>query len=282
MTIHRREFLEAGAALLATGRTLPWLGPRPVTRDLPPPGIQLYSLRAAMAEDLEQTLDRVATIGYREVEFAGWFGRSAKQIRAALAGAGLVSPASHVALEALEGDRLGPTAVAAREAGHAWLIVAWLDPSERASLDAWRRMAQRFTDIGRRLSAYGLRFAYHNHAYEFAPLGGGVPWQILVQATDPAHVDLELDLYWCVRAGCDPRALLAAHPGRVRLVHAKDSGGPPEHRQVDVGAGTIDFGSFFAAPEAATIRHVFVEHDEPADPWAFAAASLAAYRTLGG
>ncbi|MGH7586349.1 MAG: sugar phosphate isomerase/epimerase family protein [Gemmatimonadales bacterium] len=235
-----------------------------------------------MAESVERTLDRVATLGYREVEFAGWFGRSATQIRVALASAGLGSPASHVALETLEGDRLRPSADAAREAGHAWVIVAWLDPSERASLDAWRRMAQRFTDIGRRLSDYGLRFAYHNHAYEFAPLEGGVPWEVLVQATDPACVDLELDLFWCVRAGVDPRAVLAAHPGRYRLVHVKDSGGPPEHRQVDVGAGTIDFASFFAAPDAGAIRHAFVEHDEPADPWAFAATSLAGYRRIGG
>lgn len=279
--MHRRGFLEAGAALFAAGRASPWPEPRPVTPELPPPGIQLYSLRAAMAESVERTLDRVARLGYREVEFAGWFGRSATQIRAALAGAGLASPASHVALETLEGDRLGPSAEAAREAGHAWLIVAWLNASRRSSLDGWRRMAQRFTDIGRRLSGYGLRFAYHNHAYEFTPLQGGVPWEILVRETDPAHVDLELDLFWCVRAGHDPRALLAAHPGRFRLVHVKDSGGPPEHRQVDVGAGTIDFASFFDARAAAAVRHAFVEHDEPADPWAFAAASLAAYRKLG-
>ena len=235
-----------------------------------------------MEQSVERTLDRVAALGYREVEFAGWFGRSAAGIRSALAAAGLAAPGAHVPLESLEGDRLGPSADAAREAGHAWLIVAWLPSSERRSLDAWRRIADRFTEIGRRLAGAGLRFAYHNHEYEFAPLEGRVPFDVLAQATDPALVHLELDLFWCTRAGRDPLDLAGAYPSRFRLVHVKDSSGPPAHRQVDVGAGTIDFASFFAATGAGGIRHAFVEHDEPADPWAFAAASLAAYRKLGG
>jgi sugar phosphate isomerase/epimerase len=282
--MRRREFLSAAVLGAVVPRLRQWssFDLRPSTFDLPPPGIQLYSLRAAMADDVERTLDRVAALGYREVEFAGWFGRSAGQVRSALADAGLVAPASHVALETLEGDRLGPSADAAREAGLTWLIVAWIDAVRRTSLDDWRRIGQRFSEIGRRLSPYGLRFAYHNHAYEFAPLEGRVPYEILMQATDPASVDLELDLFWCVSAGHDPGALLAAHPARFRLVHVKDSAGPPAHRQVDVGAGTIDFASIFAAAGAAGIRHAFVEHDEPADPWAFAARSLAAYRRLGG
>ncbi len=278
--MRRREFLATGCATLGAGFVVPplTLDPRPST--LPPPGIQLYSLRTAVQRDLEGTLRRLGAMGYREVEFAGYFGRAPAAIREAVKAAGLHAPAAHVPLESLEGDGLSAAAGAALEAGHAALIVAWLPAALRDSLDAWRAMADRFNEVGRRLGERDLHFAYHNHDFEFAPLEGRVPYELLLERTDPALVGLELDLYWATRAGHDPLALVRDHPGRFPLVHVKDASPAPERRQVDVGAGTIDFGAIFAAGRG--IRHAFIEHDQPADPWAFAAASLAAYRRLGG
>src|SRR5690606_14523001 len=110
----------------------------PSTFDLPPAGLQLYSLRTEMQRDLEGTLRRLGAMGYREVEFAGYFGRAPAAIREAVKAAGLSAPAAHVPLESLEGDALAATAGAALEAGHAGLIVAWLPAALRNSLDAWR------------------------------------------------------------------------------------------------------------------------------------------------
>jgi len=277
--MHRRDFLATGCATLGAGFGAPrlTLDPRPST--LPPPGLQLYSIRTEMQRDVEATLRRLGTMGYREVEFAGYFGRTPAQIRDAVKAAGLYAPAAHVPLESLEGDALAATADAALEAGHAGLIVAWLPVALRNSLDAWRAMADRFSDIGRKLGERNLHFAYHNHDFEFAPIDGRVPYEVLLERADPALVGLELDLYWATKAGHDPLGLVRAHPGRFPLVHVKDASPAPELRQVDVGAGTIDFAAIFAVGKG--IRHAFIEHDQPADPWAFAAASLAAYRKLG-
>jgi sugar phosphate isomerase/epimerase len=277
--MRRRDFLATGCAALGAGLVAPplTLDPRPST--LPPPGLQLYSLRGEMQRDLEGTLRRLGRMGYREVEFAGYFGRTPAQVRTAVRAGGLVAPAAHVPLESLDGDALARTADAALEAGHAGLIVAWLPADLRDSLDAWRAMADRFSEVGRRLGERDLRFAYHNHDFEFAPLGGRVPYEVLLERADPTLVGLELDLYWATKAGHDPLGLVRDHPGRFPLVHVKDASPAPERRQVDVGAGTIDFAAIFAA--AKGIRHAFIEHDQPADPWAFAAASLAAYRKLG-
>lgn len=274
--MRRRDFLATGCATLGAGFTTFDL--RPSTFDLPPAGLQLYSVRGEMQRDLEGTLRRLGTMGYREVEFAGYFGRTPAAIRGAVKAAGLTAPAAHVPLESLDGDALAPTADAALEAGHAGLIVAWLPVALRNSLDAWRAMADRFSEVGRRLGERSLHFAYHNHDFEFAPLDGRVPYEVLLERADPALVGLELDLYWATKAGHDPLGLVRDHPGRFPLVHVKDASPAPERRQVDVGAGTIDFGAIFAA--GRDIRHAFIEHDQPADPWAFAAASLAAYRKL--
>lgn len=282
--MHRRDFVLSVSAAAFARRVPARDAVSLATRDsrlatLPPPGLQLYSLRTEMQRDVEGTLRRLGTMGYREVEFAGYFGRTPAQIRDAVKAAGLAAPAAHVPLESLEGAALAATADAALEAGHAGVIVAWLPEALRDSLDAWRAMADRFSDIGRRLGERNLHFAYHNHDFEFAPLDGRVPYEVLLERADPALVGLELDLYWATRAGHDPLGLVRAHPGRFPLVHVKDASPAPELRQVDVGAGTIDFAAIIAAGKG--IRHAFIEHDQPADPWAFAKASLAAYRKLG-
>lgn len=92
---------------------------------------------------------------------------------------------------------------------------------------------------------------------------------------------IELDLYWITKAGQDPRDYFARYPGRFPLVHVKDSAGPPDHRMVDVGGGTIDWPRLLDAREQAGIGHIFVEHDEPADPFASIAASFRYLNRLG-
>src|SRR5512134_1750638 len=264
--MHRREMLRwsAGAALTAA---LPF--PRCASgRTLERIGLQLYTVRAEMARDVEGTLARVAEIGYREVEFAGYFDRAPAAVRAALANAGLDAPASHVPYETLA-DGWQEVLTNAAAIGHSDVLVAWIPREARPDLDGWKRVAELFNRAGERARAAGLRFGYHNHDYEFAPVEGQVPYDVLLAATDPALVTFEMDLYWTVKGGRDPLAYFASYPGRFRFVHVKDSGGPPDHRMVDLGRGTIDFAAIFARSARAGIRHYFVEHDEPRDPFAF-------------
>jgi sugar phosphate isomerase/epimerase len=228
------------------------------------PGLQLYTVRQEMERDLEATLARVAEIGYREVEFAGYFGRSPADVRAAVAAAGLRAPAAHIPLESFE-TALDATLDAALEAGHQLVIIPFVG-NDRRTAEGYQRLADAFDEFGARASARGLRFGYHNHDFEFAPLGDTNGMEILLAGTDVANVGFELDLFWVRKGGGDALDLFGRFPGRFPAVHVKDMDGSPEGRMVNVGEGVIDFAAIFARAEQGGIQHYFVEHDQPEDP----------------
>ena len=275
---NRREFLTAMGAVGATGAGFfsSVRGADGTARRLDRIGVQLYTVRDAMQESVERTLERVAAIGYSEVEFAGYYDRSPQQIRNVLDVNGLSAPAVHVPLETLEND-WQETVDFAATIGHRYLVAPWIAPADRTSLDDYRSFAERFNYFGERASAAGFIFGYHNHDFEFEPLDGRIPFDLLVEETDPALVKFEMDLYWIIKAGADPSAYFRNQSGRFPLVHVKDKS--VDGSWADVGAGTIDFASLFALSEQAGIRHYIVEHDNPADPFESIAAS---YRYLRG
>lgn len=289
--LSRRAF---AAACLAAGAGLAGLGacaPTPALAAAPGPGgrggtrarplgLQLYTVREPLRRDFDGTLAAVAAAGYAEVEFAGYHGRTPAEVRRALDRHGLHAPAAHVPWDRTAGD--WPAALAeAAAVGHRGVVVPWVPESARGDADAWRRTAERLERAGREARAAGLRLGYHNHDFELRPLADGtLPLDLLMDATDPASVAFELDLYWLVRAGQDPAAWLARRADRIELVHVKDSAGPPDHRMTEVGAGTIDFAAFLPAAVERGVRHCFVEHDDPADPLASMRASFAALRRV--
>lgn len=228
-------------------------------------GVQLYTVREAMRRDFEGTLEEVARIGFREVEFAGYFGRTPQQVLLALDRAGLTAPGSHIPLEALEVD-WARTVSDARVMGHRYLIVAWTPRERRRTLDDWRRIGELFTRAGEAARREGVTFAYHNHDFEFVPLEGRLPFDVLLEASDPRHVKIEMDLFWIRKGGQDPLAWFERWPGRFPCVHVKDMAA--DGRMVDVGAGAIDWRGLLSHRRQAGIEHYFVEHDEPADAMA--------------
>ncbi len=238
---------------------------------LPALGLQLYTLRSVLEDDFRGTLEQVADIGYDEVEFAGYYGRSPDEIGALLDELGLAAPATHVPLRRIRTapDELIQTAQAI---GHDYLVCPYLREADRGSLDAYRQRAKEFSAFGRRCSDAGLQFAYHNHDFEFTELEGTLPYEVLLAETDPAHVKMELDLYWVVEAGYDPMRFVERTPERYPLCHVKDRTADGE--MASVGAGTLDFASIFAA---GTFEHYFVEHDNPQAPMESIRAS---HRTL--
>lgn len=232
-----------------------------------------------MATDFHRTLARVADIGYREVEFAGYFGRPAEEVRAALDGVGLTAPAGHFPLGDLE-RRWDETLAFAIAVGHRHIVLPWLPADRRSTLASYRELARLCNEFGRRCRDAGLAFAYHNHDFEFSPLEGMVPYDVFTSETDPDLVKLELDLYWIRKGGLDPLSYFARYPGRFPFVHLKDSAGPPDERMVDVGSGVIDWARILGAREQAGIRHLFVEHDNPADPYDSISTSFRYLRAL--
>lgn len=227
-----------------------------------------------MQDSVERTLEQVARIGYKEVEFAGYFNRTAKEIRALLDANGLTAPSAHSADLPSIRNRFGQVLEDAATIGHRYVICASLPRSEQ-SVDGYKRVAAEFNRAGEQAAKSGIRLGFHNHDQEFAPLGDTNGYDILLAECDPKSVTMQMDLFWTVRGGKDPLAYFAKYPGRFASVHVKDmaAGGA----MVDVGAGQLPFASYFAQSKQAGIQHYFVEHDSPADPMASIAAS---YRYL--
>jgi len=238
-------------------------------------GLQLYTVRDQMKADFEGSLARVAEIGYKEVEFAGYFNHTPADVRAILDRHGLTAPSTHVGDTSPEAWKASLDA--AKTIGHEYIVVPWIPQERRLTLDGWKRVAADFNRAAQAAHDAGLQFGYHNHDFEFPTLEGQVPYDVLLQNTDPKLVQLEIDLYWMTKAGQDPLAYFSRWPGRVPLVHVKDSAGPPEHKMVDVGQGKIDWKRIFAKKDQAGIKHAFVEHDQPPQPFDDIAVS---YRNL--
>jgi sugar phosphate isomerase/epimerase len=276
----RRTFL-ATVGALATAAACRKSGPaqqaasQTTRRRLDRIGIQLYSVRTEMQRDMPGTLARLAQIGYKEVEFAGYFRRTPAEVKAMLAQNGLAAPSTHVTYETVR-DNFDKTADDAQAVGHQFLTVPFLGNAERVSAASWRKVAADFNKAGERAKARGMRFSYHNHDFEFKRVDGILPFDLLLAETDPSLVSFQMDVYWTTMAGGDPLAYFRQHPTRFSSLHIKDSAGPPDHKQTDVGAGTIDFAAIFRldASQQSSVKHAFVEHDQPPDPMAFAKASF--------
>jgi len=243
-------------------------------------GLQLYTVRDLMKANVEDTLAKVAGIGYKEVEFAGYFDRTPPALRATLDKLGLTSPASHIGYDAIAPAKIAATLDAANAIGNKYIIVAYLLDTQRKTLDDWKRHAEVFNRAGEAANARGLTFAYHNHDFEFVRLDGKVPYDVLLESTDPKLVKMEMDLYWITKAGSDWSAYFNRWPGRFPMVHVKDSAGAPQHEMRDVGSGSMPFGTIFAQRQKGGIEHFFVEHDNPKDPIASITASYQHVKNL--
>jgi len=234
-------------------------------------GLQLYTVRALLERDYEGTLARIAALGYRRVEFAGLYASSIRQTAELLKRHGLSAPSGHASWRELARNLAGALATA-NELGQQFIVCPSVDEAERRTLDDWRRLGERFNRIGEEARRAGLRFAYHNHDFEFRPVGGQVPYDVLLAATDPALVGMEIDLYWVTRAGGDPLAYFRKHPGRFPLAHLKDMA--RDGAITEVGRGVIDFRRILDQAALAGLVHGFVEHDEPKDALDSIEASL--------
>ena len=260
----RREFLEIMGAV---GVGVACSGARRTAHcaRLDKVGLQLYTVRDKMKEDFEGTLARVAQIGYKEVEFAGYFNHTPADVKAILDRHGLSAPSTHIALGDM--DEWKKALDTAKAIGHDYIVVPWIPEEKRKTLDDWKSGAAVFNQAAQMAKDAGLQFAYHNHDFEFPKVDGQIPYDVLLQNTDPKLVQLEIDLYWITKGGQDPLSYFARWPGRVPLVHVKDSAGAPEHKMADVGQGKIDWKRIFAKRDQAGIKHAFVEHDQPPQPF---------------
>ncbi len=219
--------------------------------------IQLYTLRSILETDLEGTLDALADIGYRKVELAGTYGRSATEFRKLLDARGIRATSTHVGID---GD-IDQAIADAKILGNLRSNVAW---ANFGTIAEWEAFADRLEAAGKAYRRAGIGFGYHNHNQEFALVDGVRPYDVLTQRTSRRNVSFEMDLYWVVAGGADPVREFYRIPGRVKQYHVKDRA--PDGGFADLGEGTIDFRRIFRATRPLEVEEYIVENDQPVDP----------------
>ena len=243
-------------------------------------GLQLYTLRNDMGKDAAGTLKKVAALGFKEVENFGYngkfFGMDAKTYRDTLTGMGLSAPSGHYMYGNFGNKQIPGTILTgwdkavddAALLGQKYMVLAYLMPDERKSLDDYKKIAADLNKAGETCKKAGIQLCYHNHDFEFQALEGTLPFDILMNQTDSNLVKTELDLYWAVKANQPPLDLFKKYPKRIELWHVKDMDNTEKKFFTEVGNGTIDFKAIFKAHKQSGMKHFFVEQDQcPGSPF---------------
>ncbi|SFJ22758.1 Sugar phosphate isomerase/epimerase [Caulobacter sp. UNC279MFTsu5.1] len=285
--LSRRSLLAVGAASLgAAYGGLAGAAEKPFfqRRDLPL-GIQLYTLGPDLQKDLDAQLATVARIGFKSVELAGYLGRTPAELRAAFDKAGLVCRSAHISPKGASGPSFSGDLAKLADDLHVIGVKAAIMPilyipdrlggadlrqaGAQMTADDWKWNADFLNEKAAVLKKAGVATGYHNHNFEFAPLGETNGMEILLKGTDPSLVTFEMDAGWVTAAGQDPFALLKAHPGRFTQMHVKDIKATTkanfELRQdpTEVGGGMIPWPKLLPAAYAAGVRGFYVEQEPP-------------------
>ena len=207
-----------------------------------PIALQLYSVRQDCERDLPGTLEAVADMGYQGVEFAGYYGRAAQDLRSMLDDVGLKCVGTHIRLDALLGDSLAETVEFNRTLGNRFLIVSWLPEDRRNSRQAILETAHVFDGIAERLVEENMRVGYHNHTYEFTPMDGELPWDTFF-ANTRQDVIMQIDTGNALVGGGQPIPFVGKYPGRAVTVHLKEYSA--ENPESLIGEGEVRWTDFF-------------------------------------
>jgi len=265
MPTSRRTFLKSAAAtsaVVASSRILP---AAPFSL---PIGLQLYSVRNLLPKDFDGTLKQLYAAGYREVEAAGYFNKSAADFRHAMDQAGLHCISTHLTLSLLQ-TQLNQAIDYAHALGLQYIVCSssggvHRNPAAKGepTLDDWRYIAGEFNRVGQAIKAAGLTFGIHNHTPEFAVIDGVTVYDELLRLTDPKYVVFEMDCGWVIASGHDPVAYLSKTPERFPLMHVKDMARQPDGKfhSVVLGHGVADYHRILKA--ATGLKHYFIEQEE--------------------
>jgi sugar phosphate isomerase/epimerase len=238
--------------------------------------LQLYTARSLTERDMAGTIDRIAALGYTHLELAGYGNSNPQELRRRLDDAGMQAISAHIPYDrfATEIDVVLEE-MAILGCSHA--VIPWIGPALRNEAGAIALVAN-LNEWGARVREAGIRIGYHNHEFEFQPLDGSTLFDQIRDQTDPALVDLELDLCWAAAAGVNVASLIQENAGRVPLLHAKDLS--PSGEVATVGQGTLPWGAILAVAQEAGTTCMVVEHDDPDDPIRIAQEGLGYLRQL--
>jgi sugar phosphate isomerase/epimerase len=276
---NRRDFIRTASILTAGSLLIPQLSCKAGKKNIEGEtagkviGLQIYTLRDQIPEDLEGTLKKVAEIGYKNIEGYGYGNRMIleripAEFRKIVEDLGMKLPSMHVVTELTTSeskvsimDQWKTTVEDMASIDVQYVVYAIIAEEERKTLDDFKIWAERFNQFGEICKQAGSQFVYHNHDFEFKPFNGQMGYDILLKETDPELVKFEIDIYWITKGGQDPVAYIKNNPGRFELYHVKDMEDSPEKTFTEVGQGTIDFERVFKVRETAGMKLFFVEQD---------------------
>jgi len=259
--MNRRTFVKGISATVAATIVLPSdLLALPKKKII---GIQLYTLRDLIATDFLGTLKKIRKAGYNSVEAAGYgdrkfYGYSPKEYKEIVTDLGLQPTSSH---SSVNPENISSAIEDHLSAGMDYIVVPWIPKEKYNTPDAYKKLAGDFNIIGKACKEAGLGFGYHNHAFEFEKMGDQIPYDILLENTDPKYVFMQVDLFWMVYGGHQPEEYFTKYPGRFELWHIKDMDNTPARESVEVGDGIINYAKVFKMKDLAGMKHFFVEQE---------------------
>lgn len=246
-------------------------------------GLQLYTIRDAMAADVLGSLQKVSNLGYKNIELANYsnglfYGYAPREFKKIVNDMGMEIISSHTQVEAagITVDNAQKMADDHADLGVKYCVQPWVEEQDR-NVETYKKMVGDWNQVGQIMKGVGIQFAYHNHNFEFANLDGVVPYyDILLAEMDPDLVTMEIDFYWVTKAGQDPVEMFNRFPGRFKLFHMKDmfeQTAPYFETERDdlapVGEGLIDFKRILAAKDVAGMEYMFVEDDSQGNGFPF-------------
>ncbi len=260
--VKRRTFIRNISAAAAAALLLPYRLPASTLKN--EIGIQLYTIREMVRDDLPETLKTLNKIGYSTVEAAGYYdgkfyGLMPETYKNLVVDSGLNPVSSHCRISVENASRVCDDHL---EAGARFVVLPSAPEAERKTAAGYYALAEKLNAIGEICREKNLAFGYHNHAFEFQPVNGETPYDILLENTDDDLVFFQMDTYWTVYGGKDPLEYFKKSPHRFRLLHLKDMNNSPDKRSTEIGAGIIDFYTILKQSEKAGTEYVFVEQEE--------------------
>ena len=271
----RREFVET-TGMLSVGSLLALSSSSKLFSDFAKSkeiGIQLYTVRDAMTADTKGTLKTLASLGYNDVECAGYsegkfYGMSVSDFKMLLADLGLTMKSGHTQTGNQKKDQTR-TMVNNWEAacedfanvGMKTIVLAYLHDFERKKIDDYHYINDLLNKCGETAKKHGLQMAYHNHDFEFMTLDGKIPYDVMLAETDKDLVKYELDLYWVKKANKEASTYFKNHKGRFPLWHVKDMDNTSEKFFTEVGNGVIDWKEMFTHAKESGMERFYVEQD---------------------
>lgn len=266
----RREFIQTTALTAAGVFSLPILSNAAKIKGKL--GLQLYTLRDSIPNDPKGVLKKVADHGYKEIETYSYrdgkiFGMDFTDFGNYVKDLGMQVCSGHYGLDQATGDSWDEAIADAKEVGQGYMVVPYLAETDRKTIDDYKKVCDQLNKAGEACRKQGMRFGYHNHAFEFDKIDGQTPFDVMLAELDPEYVGIEMDIYWVVRAGADPIQYFDRHPGRFEQWHVKDMDKQNQDENANIGTGSIDYAPLFAQARKAGMKHWYVEQESyPGEP----------------